>query len=528
MPIANRAELSTCVWATGVDKLAFVRNNDVYVRNEAGVETRLTTDGVSGEVYNGIADWVYEEEIMSSSAAIWFSPDAQKLAIIKFVDTYVKEYTYYMYGTPGDIEYQYPEAIKLRYPKSGTTNPTITVQIRDISTEGIATSTWGVITPPAELVNSEPIIGAVKWTTNNEMITFWMNRRQNKAIVQKCVVATLTCEDIITFDEPTGWINNVRPICTADGRYCVIIAADNKWFKAIKIDLVDKTKTALTPNGITVQSVYGYDAASDSVYYLGVPFDNAEQRHVYKNGECLSCSATDVNNEPCTYAAATFSPNLRYYILSCTGPNPSFTQARHTQDLTYVRRLEDNAAARNKLATFQRPTVHYTTIEVEGGFQATVRIKVPAELDINAASFAKKYPMIVTVYAGPNSVRAVDSFSFAYQDYLVSTRKVIDVSIDGRGSANKGLDMLFTLNNKLGTAEIVDQIAVTKKLQQKYAFIDAERTGIWGWSYGGYATAMALSIDTERVFQCGISVAPVTSWIYYGELCCCVVECCSF
>lgn len=509
--------MSTCVWATNSDKLAFVRSNDVYVRNAAGVETRLTTDGVSGEIYNGVADWVYEEEILASSAALWFSPDGNKLAIVKFVDTSVEEFTYYLYGTPGSIDDQYPEAIKLRYPKSGTTNPTITVQIRDVSDEGLATSTWSVITPPAELLNTEPIIGAVTWTTNNEVVTFWMNRRQNKAIVQKCVVDTMTCEDIVSFDEPAGWIENVRPVCTSNGRYCVIIAADNNWFKAIKIDMVEKTKTALTADNMTVQTVYGYNANTDTVSYLGVPSENPEQRHVYRNAVCLSCAATDINGVPCTYASAAFSTGQSYYTLSCAGPTPAYSQIRLTSDNSVVLRWEDNAAARDKLATYQTPEVHYLEMEVDGGFTATIRMKVPAGLDINAAAFDKKYPMIVTVYGGPNSVRAVDSFSFAYQDYLVSSRQVIDVSIDGRGSSNKGLDMLFTVNNKLGTVEIEDQIAVAKKLQDKYAFIDAERSGIWGWSYGGYATAMALSKDTERVFQCGISVAPVTSWIYYGE-----------
>lgn len=506
--------MSTCVWALKMDKLAFVRNNDVYVRDEQDVERRLTTDGVPGEIYNGVADWVYEEEIMSSSAAIWFSPDGNKLAMVKFVDTNVEEYTYYQYGVPGEIANQYPEAIKLRYPKSGTTNPTVTVQMIDLTD---TSASWKVIQPPAVLANEEPIIGSVVWSTDNELVTFWMNRRQNKAIVLKCTFDSLTCEEVITFEEPDGWVLNSKPQCTADGRSCVFIAADNKWFKAIQVDMVEKTKKPLTPNEITVQSIYGFDATNDRVFYLGVPFANPEQRHVYMNDVCLSCDVEDVNGVKCTYAAASFSVNFNYMTLTCSGPTPSYTRIIQTLSKELVISREENVAARAKLATLQAPTVHYLTVDVDGGFQATVRMKVPAELDITATSFDKKYPMLVTVYAGPNSVRAVDGFSFAYQDYLVSSRKVIDVSIDARGCANKGTDMLFSVNNKLGSFEVEDQIDVAKKLQERYAFIDAERSGIWGWSYGGYATAMALAKDTNRVFQCGISVAPVTSWIYYGN-----------
>lgn len=512
--IANGAELSTCIWAPKTDRLAFVRNNDVYVRNEAGVEMRLTTDGVSGEIYNGVADWVYEEEILATSAAMWFSPDGNQLAYVKFVDTNVEEFTYYMYGEPGEIEDQYPEAIKLRYPKSGSTNPTIQLLVRDISQDQLGDEIE--LLPPTSLANQEPILGAITWTTDTELVTFWMNRRQNKAIFQKCSVTTNACENIVSFEEPSGWIKNVRPICSDDGTSCVIIAGDNKWFKAVKIDLVAKTKTALTADGMTVQTIYG--TKENDLYYLGVEAERPEQRHVYKNQVCLTCDVKDVNSVACTYASASFSQNFNYYLLSCSGPTPSFVQLRTTASNNLKLSLEDNVAAREKLATFQTPIVHYLEVEVAGGFHASVRMKVPMELDITAATFPKKYPMIVNVYGGPDTVRAVDSFSFGYEEYMVSSRKVIFVSIDGRGCSNKGLDMTFAVNNKLGTVEIEDQIAVAKKLQDMFSFIDAERSGIWGWSYGGYATAMALAKDTERVFQCGISVAPVTSWIYYDTM----------
>lgn len=126
--------------------------------------------------------------------------------------------------------------------------------------------------------------------------------------------------------------------------------------------------------------------------------------------------------------------------------------------------------------------------------------------------------MIVDVYGGPNSVRVIDAYSLGYRDHLVTSRKVVYCMIDGRGSGNKGKDMLFAINNKMGSVEIDDQIAVTEYLHKQYRFIDAKRISIWGWSYGGYATAMVLARDANMVFQGGISVAPVTSWIYYDSI----------
>lgn len=188
------------------------------------------------------------------------------------------------------------------------------------------------------------------------------------------------------------------------------------------------------------------------------------------------------------------------------------------KDTTELLTWEDNAVNRQRVYEFQRPNIKYERVDVANGFQAAVKLILPPEIDINAETFATKYAMIVYVYGGPNSAQVTDSFSFGFTDYMTTTRKVIYCQIDGRGSGNKGNDMLFELDLKMGTVEMEDQIAVTKYLRDKYAFIDSERIGIWGWSYGGYATAMVLAKDNEGVFQCGISVAPVTAWIYYDSM----------
>lgn len=163
------------------------------------------------------------------------------------------------------------------------------------------------------------------------------------------------------------------------------------------------------------------------------------------------------------------------------------------------------------------PKIEYLKVPLTGGFEATVKLMLPPQIDFTASSFDSKYPMIVNVYGGPGSDQVSDSFSIGFQHYLITSRNIIYCMIDGRGSSHSGTEQMFTVNNALGTVEIEDQITVTKYLQDNYGFIDANKTGIWGWSYGGYATAFALANDEGHVFQGGISVAPVTSWIYYGE-----------
>lgn len=164
------------------------------------------------------------------------------------------------------------------------------------------------------------------------------------------------------------------------------------------------------------------------------------------------------------------------------------------------------------------PHIRYLRVPLPDGHSAAVKLIIPAEIAELELAGNQSYPMVVDVYGGPNSVRVADSFSLGYKMFLVTSRKVIYCQIDGRGSGNKGKRLLFTVNNKLGTVEIEDQIAVTQYLQNKYTAIDSNRTAIWGWSYGGYATARVLAEDTGKVFRGGISVAPVSSWIYYDSI----------
>lgn len=168
------------------------------------------------------------------------------------------------------------------------------------------------------------------------------------------------------------------------------------------------------------------------------------------------------------------------------------------------------------------PNIQYLKVPLASGFTATVKLMLPPGIDMTETSFDISYPMIVNVYGGPGSDQVSDSFSIGFQHYLITSKNIIYCMIDGRGSSHSGTEQMFTVNNALGTFEIEDQIDVTKYLQDNYGFIDANKTGIWGWSYGGYATAFVLANDVDKVFQGGISVAPVTSWIYYGES---IVDC---
>jgi len=173
----------------------------------------------------------------------------------------------------------------------------------------------------------------------------------------------------------------------------------------------------------------------------------------------------------------------------------------------------DNADLRTRLENKALPTTEELEVPIPGGFMAKVRLYLPPNMDRNL-----KYPLLIDVYAGPDSQKLTQDYKVDWGTYLSSSQNYIYASIDGRGSGRQSNELKFAVNRNLGAAEILDQISVTKFLVENLPFIDGNKTAIWGWSYGGYATAMALGKDSENVFKCGISVAPVTSWLYYDTI----------
>lgn len=239
---------------------------------------------------------------------------------------------------------------------------------------------------------------------------------------------------------------------------------------------------------------------------------DASVYHVYANDICLSCNEFYVDGVECRSASATFSKNFSYYTITCNGPNPSYTQIFESQAYTFVADWELNAEYRKTLSAKLRPSYQFINVPLEDGSRGLVKLALPP--NFNESNI---YPMIVVVYGGPNSVRITNTFTVGYEAFVTTTREVIYAYIDGRGTGNKGKDLLFSVNNNLGDYEVKDQIFVVQWLLLNLGFIDPERIGIWGWSYGGYMTAKTLEKDYDHVFQCGVSVAPVTSWLYYGS-----------
>lgn len=180
--IDNGNEVQICTFSTRGDSLIYIRNNTIFYVSPENIvnETfeQISPDGVPGVIYYGIPDWVYEEEVLGSDAAAWFSPDGKYLAYASFNDTEVETFTYEIYGD-GKGEYQYPEEVHLKYPKVGTKNPTLGLTIQDVS--NLANSPIHLNNASAEF-GFDHVLGTVFWISDTKLGAIWTNRRQNQGI----------------------------------------------------------------------------------------------------------------------------------------------------------------------------------------------------------------------------------------------------------------------------------------------------------------------------------------------------------
>ncbi|XP_037957263.1 venom dipeptidyl peptidase 4-like [Teleopsis dalmanni] len=507
--------------------------NLYYKPNPFADEITITSDD-NFAILNGVPDWVYEEEVFNSNVATWFNPNGTKIAFIKFDDSPTHTINFPYYGEAGDLRYQYPFNRLVAYPKAGSSNPRVSLFTADLESAVKGSEFLDPVPVPSALnTETDYIITVVDWLDNNNVLSVWMNRIQNLAYLQ--VVAGRKRLEVYDMESKTGWVDLFStPFKNKDGtRIAVILPQgqdDDGYFRHLCILSATISKSSpdiLTKGKYTVQSILHWDTTNDIIFYTANTEQNSEILQVYyirattgHTPKCLTCKLHTSGDVEQNYYSADFSTDHQI-VISSLGPGIpmtaiyEWTYSNSQVTLKKVIDWENNESLRSKLKSVAIPTVIIDTIPIASGFTAKALMQLPPNLDRSGKT---KYPMLVDVYGGPDSHSVVNKWILDWGTYLSSSHSVIYVKIDGRGTNLRGDKLLHSIYQKLGTVEITDQIDVTKKLQAKYSFIDANHTGIWGWSYGGYAAAMALANDDSLAFRCAASIAPVTDWAYYDSI----------
>uniref|UniRef100_A0A7M4FRA7 Dipeptidyl peptidase 4 n=1 Tax=Crocodylus porosus TaxID=8502 RepID=A0A7M4FRA7_CROPO len=462
-------------WSPVGHKLAYVWNNNIYVKEFPGAKTiNITKNGEENKIFNGIPDWVYEEEMFGTHSALWWSPNGNFIAYAEFNDTEVPviEYSFYSEDT-----LQYPKTIRIPYPKAGARNPTVKLFI--VNTQSLTPLNSTEITVPRK------ISGVVTWVTDERICLQWLNRIQNYSVLTVCDFeknsGAWLCPEEKQHEQgsKTGWIGRFQPSTP-------YFALDNS-------------------------SYYKVFSSSDGYKHIHYINGSRVRRNLYKvefgkgqiNAKCISC---DLDQERCQYYSTSFSQNAQYYLLNCFGEYDLSCPLCYSA----IRNLENNTDLNNSLKDIQMPSKRVESINLNGNV-FWYQMILPPHFDSS-----KKYPLLLDVYAGPCSQKVDYAFRINWATYLASTEQIIVASFDGRGSGYQGDKIMHAIYRRLGTYEIEDQIAAARKFSEM-GFVDKNRIAIWGWSYGGYVTSMVLG-SGSGVFKCGIAVAPVSRWQFYDSI----------
>uniref|UniRef100_A0AAX7SZT4 Dipeptidyl-peptidase 4 n=1 Tax=Astatotilapia calliptera TaxID=8154 RepID=A0AAX7SZT4_ASTCA len=445
-------------WAPEGNKLAFVWNNNVYIKTSPNsTSQQVTFNGEENKILNGIPDWVYEEEMFSSNQGLWWSPGGKNLAYAEFNDTGVHTIEYSWYG-----ENQYPSTVSIPYPKPGTPNPTVKLFVVD--------------TDNATKI-SEHYLSTVTWVSDERLAVQWLKRVQNHLILQ-----------IYSFNGFTWNTYEVKQKCI------------NQYF-FLPLRWQARRKKRLQVR-IMIFMFYplSFIKKFNKNCYVGIFMCF---RRTQQETKCLTCNL----RENCWYNSAYFSHNASYYRMSCSGPGTPFYSLMDNINNREQRVLEDNKEFVSMISGIQMPTMRQGTIKLDLWYQMIL----PPGFDES-----KKYPLLIDVYAGPCSQKVNYVYRVNWSTYLASTEKIIVASFDGRGSGYQGDKLMYEIYKSLGTKEVEDQITAAREFI-KMGFIDKDRVAIWGWSYGGYVTSMVLG-SGSGVFKCGMAVAPVSKWRYYDSI----------
>nr|WP_322625954.1 S9 family peptidase [uncultured Flavobacterium sp.] len=485
------------------DKIAYVYENNIYLYDiVTGKQTQVTTDGKKNRIINGITDWVYEEEFSFVRAFEW-NKTGDKIAYLKFDESDVPEFSMDVYGNG-----LYPTQQVFKYPKAGEKNSVVTLQLYDVTT---AVDKKIDLSKNLSATYGEVYIPRIKWTNDaNTFSVQVLNRHQNDL-------------NLIFVDAATGATKTV--LNEVDKAYVDItdnltFLEDNSFIWTSEKDgfnhIYHYAKTGKLLNQVTkgkweVTSYYGYDKKTKSIFYQSTE-NGSINRDVYRIG-INGKSKTRLTSQTGT-SDAKFSTNYDYFLnFFSSATQPETFTLNSSKDGKLVKEVQNNNALKDRLTKYGLKDKEFTTITTEKGHQLNAWFIKPADFDPN-----KKYPVFMYQYSGPGSQQVANRWN-STNDYwfqMLAQQGYIIACVDGRGTGFKGADFKKVTYKELGKYEVEDQIDAAKAIA-KYAYVDASRIGIWGWSYGGFMSSNCI-LKGADVFKMAIAVAPVTNWRFYDSV----------
>ncbi len=508
VPLSEGGPQQTPVWSPDGEQVAFVRDNNIFLvkllYNNA--ESQVTKDGEDGKVKNGIPDWVYEEEFAFNSAMV-FSADSRQIVWVRFDESEVKEYALQTFKgmAPERDEYKtYPGFYTYKYPKAGEKAAKVKVMSYDIKSHKARE-----VALPMDYDGYIPRI----FPTNDssKVAVFTLNRHQDELKIFM-VNPLSTLSKLLIEDKVDKYISDdvLSRVIFTDKH--ILMLSERSGFNSIYIYAINGQLQRTVKNGI-ITDIYGYDEQTGDVFYAALP-DGPLNKKVFvehKNGK------TDCLTPQDGWNSAVFSADHKAFLATWSNiDTPPVTTLCAVGGKT-KKTMKDNTALVQKYGSYAMGRKELFTFTTSEGVKLYGWLVKPAGFNP-----AKRYPVVMYQYGGPGNQQVKNEWNLGMngqgaiiEQYLAQQGYVV-ACVDGRGTGGRGAEFEKCTYLRLGELEARDQVEAAIWLGQQ-PYVDKDRIGIWGWSYGGWNTLMAMS-EGRDVFAAGVAIAPPTCWRYYDNI----------
>ncbi len=484
------------------NKLAYVFDNNLYIYDfNSGTNKAVTTDGKWNYIINGNCDWVYEEEFEFTRAFEW-NADGSHLAYYKFDESKVKEYAFTVYDNAYNKQYTY------KYPKAGEENSKVSIHIYNVATGQDV---------KAQYEQGDIYIPRIKWTQQKDkLVVYWMNRHQDHLKLLLTDAATGTAQTM--YDEKNKYFVEINDNWwfLKDGKNFMFTSDMNGYTQLYNYSIDGKKKIQVNKAKYDVAGVEAVDEKNRLVYYT-LAYPTPMDRNLFVS-DFDGKTTTMLTNGTGWHRVEFNNDFTQFYDYHSTISTPQvvslYTINKTKKSITAVKNKVVNESAKLKSVLDQYALGKPEFIRIPNSKGDTLNgwMLKPANFDQS-----KKYPVLFCNYGGPGSQQVANRFgAVSMWHQMLAQNGFIVVSVDNTGTGFRGEEFKKKTYLQLGKYEIEDQIDAARYLGG-LSYIDRDRIGHWGWSYGGFMSSLAITKGAD-VFKAAVAVAPVTSWRYYDNI----------